>query len=73
MMRKYIVPEQYKKLFNEDVIYCKIINETEVNHQTVYLVKMINYKNRTNVFAEDELKKLNLKDRIKVLKYRGNK
>ena len=70
MMLKYIVPDEFKKLFNNDILYCKVLNDFEINNKQVYLVKMINYKNRTNVFAEDELQKCNLLDRIKILKYR---
>lgn len=69
MMFKYIVPDKFKKIYMDDIIYCKVLNTTEVNNIRVHLVKMLN-NNQSNVFAENELKRLNLIDRIKVLKYR---
>lgn len=68
MILKYKVPPQYYTMFNnKNVIYCKILNKTEALSQKVYLVRMINHNNLTNVFAEKELKKLNLIDKIKLI------
>ena len=68
MILKYKVPPQYYTMFNnKNVIYCKVLNKTEALNQKVYLVRMLNHNNLTNVFAENELKKLNLLDRIRLL------
>lgn len=68
MILKYKVPPQYYTMFNnKNVIYCEVLNKTEALNQKVYLVKMINHNNLTNVFAEKELKKLNLIDKIKLI------
>lgn len=67
MILKYKVPPQYYTMFNnKNVIYCKVLNKTEALNQKVYLVRMLNYYDLTNVFAEKELKKLNLIDKIKL-------
>lgn len=67
MILKYKVPPQYYTMFNDqNIIYCKVLNKTEALNKKVYLVRMINHNNLTNVFAEKELKKLNLIDKIKL-------
>jgi hypothetical protein len=43
------------------------LSTTKALNKKVYLVKMINHNNLTNVFAEKELKKLNLIDKIKLI------
>lgn len=71
MILKYKVPKPYGNVFEgKKVIYCKVQKSIVVDNKKVYLVKMINFKNMSNVFAANELKKLNIIDRIKVLKYR---
>lgn len=71
MILKYKVPPPYLEMFNnKHTIYCKIISTTKALNKKVYLVKMINYMNLTNVFAECELQRLNLIDRIKLIKIR---
>lgn len=68
MVYKYIVPDDYKKMYNnKKVIYCKIINQVENLEPKIYLVRMINFMNLSNIFNEKHLKKLNLLDRIKIL------
>ena len=67
MILKYKVPLPYRDMFkNKKIIYCEILEKAE----KVYLVKMLNGDNLKNVFADNELKRLNLFDRIKILKYR---
>ena len=68
MLLKYKVPKHYLQNYeNKKIIYCKIINTTELNTKKVYLVKMINFYNISNLFGNYELEKLNLLDRIKLL------
>lgn len=68
MILKYKVPPPYITMFSgKKTIYCKVISKTEAVGKKVYLVKMINYQNLTNVFGDEELSKLNLLDRIKIL------
>lgn len=65
MILKYIVPIKYSKIYdNKKVVYCKILRKSEVSDRKVYLVDMLNV-GRSNVFADDELQKLNLWDKIK--------
>lgn len=74
MILKYKVPQQFRKIFaGKKVIYCKILNSTGPYDKRIHLVDMLNCNHKTNVFAEDELKELNLFDRIKILKYRRKK
>lgn len=69
MVLKYKVPPPYYEMFeNKKAIYCKVISITEAVGKKVYLVKMINLRNITNVFADNELTKLNIIDKIKLLK-----
>lgn len=71
MILKYKVPPQYYTMFNnKNVIYCEVLNKTEALNQKVYLVRMLNHNNLTNVFAENELKRLNIIDRIELIKIR---
>ena len=68
MILKYKVPKHYLKSYNnKKIIYCNIIKTTETINKKVYLVKMINLYNVSNIFGEDELKELNLLDKIKLL------
>lgn len=68
MILKYKVPPQYYTMFNnKNIIYCEVLNKTEALNQKVYLVRMLNFRNISNVFAEKELKKLNLIDKIKLI------
>ena len=68
MILKYRVPKYYLKSYdNKKVIYCKIVKTTETINKKVYLAKMINLYNVSNIFVEDELKELNLLDKIKLL------
>ena len=68
MILKYKVPKHYLQNYeNKKIIYCKIINTTELNTKKVYLVKMLNFYNISNLFGDYELEKLNLLDRIKLL------
>lgn len=67
MILKYKVPPQYYTMFNnKNVIYCEVLSTTKALNKKVYLVRMLNHNNLTNVFAEKELKKLNLIDKIKL-------
>jgi len=67
MILKYKVPPQYYTMFNsQNIIYCKVLSTTKALNKKVYLVRMLNHYNLTNVFAEKELKKLNLIDKIKL-------
>lgn len=67
MILKYKVPKHYLKNYeNKKIIYCKIINTTELNTKKVYLVKMLNFYNISNLFGNYELEKLNLLDKIKL-------
>jgi len=68
MLYKYIVPEDYKKIYNnKKVIYCETVKQVENLEPKIYMVKMINFMNLSNIFNEKHLKKLNLLDRIKIL------
>lgn len=68
MILKYKVPPQYYTMFNnKNIIYCKVLSTTKALNKKVYLVRMINYNDLTNVFVEKELKKLNLIDIIKLI------
>lgn len=67
MILKYKVPPQYYTMSNDqNIIYCKVLSTTKALNKKVYLVRMLNHNNLTNVFAEKELKKLNLIDKIKL-------
>ena len=68
MILKYKVPSYYLKNYdNKKVIYCKIVKTTEALDKKVYLVKMLNLYNISNIFGDYELENLNLLDRIKLL------
>ena len=68
MILKYKVPKQYLPMFQDKkVIYCKVLKKIDADNKKVYLVRMLNHRKRTNVFADDELIKINLIDRIKLL------
>lgn len=75
MILKYKVPEQFKNYFKTNTLYCKIKNTINGDEKfpTIYLVEMLNFKNKTNTFSKNELQKCNLLDRIKLLKYIGGK
>lgn len=67
MLYKYIVPEHYKKMFdNKKIIYCEVINTVEDIQPKVYLVKMINFMNASNIFSEKDLQELNILDKVKI-------
>ena len=67
MILKYKVPPQYYTMFNnKNIIYCKVLSTTKALNKKVYLVRMINHNNLTNVFAEKELKRLNILDIVKL-------
>lgn len=67
MIYKYIVPQHYKKIFeNKKIIYCEITQTLENIKPKVHLVKMINFMNLSNTFSEKDLIKLNIFDKIKV-------
>lgn len=71
MILKYKVPPQYYTMFNnKNIIYCEVLSTTKALNKKVYLVRMINHNNLTNVFAENELKRLNIIDRIELIKIR---
>lgn len=71
MILKYKVPKPYGNVFEgKKVIYCKVQKSIVAGNKKVYLVRMINFRNMSNVFAENELKKLNIIDRIKLIKIR---
>ena len=66
MLLKYKVPYNYKRIYDyKKVIYCRVLKQVKTDNDTLYLVRMINHKNRSNVFSSKELKKLNLFDYIK--------
>ena len=68
MILKYKVPDYYLESYNnQKVIYCKIVKTTETTNKKVYLVKMLNLYNISNIFGDYELEKLNLLDKIKLL------
>lgn len=64
------MPKEYERMFNEKVIYCKITKTLFAGNNKVYLVKYLQ-NGKVNMFTDDELKKLSLIDRFKILKYRG--
>lgn len=70
MILKYKVPKEFKKRLyeNKRIIYCEIINEQKIDSTDlkVYKVKMVNYKNFTNIFGSYELKQLNIFDKIRL-------
>ena len=71
MILKYKVPKQYLPMFQDKkVIYCKVLKKIDTDNKKVYLVRMLNHRKRTNVFAENELQRLNIIDRIKLIKIR---
>ena len=68
MIYKYLVPEHYKKMYNnKEVIYCKVIKKIDGIEPKIYLVKMINLMGVYNIFNRKSLKKLSLLDIIKVI------
>lgn len=68
MILKYKVPKPYGNVFEgKKVIYCKVQKSIVADNKKVYLVRIINFRNMSNVFAENELKRLNLIDRIRLL------
>lgn len=71
MILKYKVPKPYGNVFEDKkVIYCKVQKSIVADNKKVYLVRMINFRNMSNVFAENELQRLNIIDRIKLIKIR---
>ena len=72
MILKYKVPKEERFRFdNKKVLYCKVcqIQEIKSYSSPVYAilrVKMINFHNMSNIFTNDDLKKLNLLDYIKI-------
>lgn len=68
MILKYIVPNQYKRMFGyKDKIYCKVIKTISIKteRKKVYLVRLLE-ENKTWVFSSDELKKLNIIEKLKL-------
>lgn len=71
MILKYIVPKKERKFYkNKKIVYCKILQEINMsNGMILYNTEMLNLGKRTNIFLNVYLKKLNLFDRIKLIKY----
>lgn len=71
MILKYEVPKTERKIYNNKrIIYCKIKQTLKlVEGMNAYNTEMINLNNRTNIFLNVNLKKLNLIDKIRILKY----
>lgn len=67
MLYKYIVLKDYKKMYNnKKIIYCEVINTIEDIQPKVHLVKMVNFRNASNIFSEKDLQELNILDKIKI-------
>ena len=73
MIRKYIAPKVYEKVFNTKVVYCKIINSIETDEGKIYLIEQINNGKRTFIFNEKELQRLSIEDWFKLISYRRKK
>ena len=71
MIKKYIIPKQYQKIYGKGIIYCKIqdIIELNGNNTKIYKVRMLNRDNNINLFLDYELKSLNIFDKFIVKKY----
>ena len=71
MILKYKVPENQRFRYNDKkIIYCEIQQEIDLkmSNKKVYLVSMINDRNRTSIFTSKELKRLNLFEKLKLWK-----
>ena len=70
MIYKYIVPKHERKRYvGKKVIYCEVIDKILLANEYkdyVYKVKILNNNNRISVFNSNEVKKLNVIDKIKV-------
>ena len=67
MIYKYKVPKHYRHIYNnKKILYCEVKQELDKIKPKIYLVKMINFMNVSNIFNEKQLKRLNLLDKIKV-------
>lgn len=70
MILKYKVPKKYKKIYGTTkTIYCKVLNVTEIpitkkKSKKIYAVEMLNFRGRSNILNEDELKDINFIDKI---------
>ena len=70
MILKYKVPENLRKKYgNKKIIYCKIEQEQKMKtcNRICYKAKMLNYKNLSNIFLNNDLEKLNILDRLKLI------
>lgn len=67
---KYKVPKKHRKAIydNKKTIYCEIVQTQEIENTNIviYKVKMLNFKNYSNIFSSTELAKLNILDKIKL-------
>lgn len=73
MIRKYITPPIYEKVFNAKVVYCKIIDSIATDEGKIYLIEQINNGKRTFIFNEKELHSLNIADWFELIRYRRKK
>lgn len=68
MILKYRVPLQEKSRYgNKNILYCEVLDKINlVTNETkcVYKVKLLNNFSRIGIFSCDELKKINLIDRL---------
>lgn len=69
MILKYKVPKNTRFRYkNKKIIYCIIKDEIfiSMSKKKVYLVSMLNHGNKTSIFLDNELEKLNLFDKLKI-------
>lgn len=72
MILKYKVKSEEMHIYNADYVYCKILSVQKIpdTKYKIYKVKMLNHHGFHTIMVSDELKKLNLKDYIKLIKWR---
>lgn len=73
MILKYKVPQKLRYRYgNKKIIYCKIEQEIKMKtcNRICYKVRMLNHKNLSNIFLDDDLEKLNILDRLKLILYK---
>ena len=70
MIFKYKVPKKERFRYgNKKIIYCEVEQEQKmvICNKICYKVRMLNYKNLSNIFLNSDLKNLNILDKIKLV------
>lgn len=72
MILKYKVKPEEIHIYNDKYVYCKILSTQKIpdTKYKIYKIKMLNHHGFHNIIVSDELQKLNLKDYIKLIKWR---